>query len=213
MCQPGRPLPQGESQPGSSADGELPEDEIAGVFLVRLDGDARAGLLLIEIAAGELAVFAPRGVEKDFAIGVVGVAFCDQRFDDCDHPGDIIRRPRLMRRLKASQRLHILMKLVGRLFGDLADRLVQRQVGKIAQGPRVDLVVHVGDVAHIGDVFRAIEMAQEAEEDVEDDDRACIADMGEVVDRRAAGVEAHIVLVDGGEDFLRAGERVVELQF
>lgn len=47
--------------------GELPEHEIARVFLVRFDGDAGTGLLLVEIALGELAVIVHRPrIEEDF---------------------------------------------------------------------------------------------------------------------------------------------------
>ena len=62
-------------------------------------------------------------------------------------------------------------------------------------------------------MVRPIDMAQQAVEDVKDDHRPGIADVGEVVDGRAADIHAHIVLIDGSEDLLRAGERIVELQF
>src|SRR5271165_2008674 len=47
---------------------------------------------------------------------------------------------------------------------------------------RVDLVVDVRDVAHVGDVIGAIEMAQQPKKHVEDDDRPRIADMSEIID-------------------------------
>jgi hypothetical protein len=50
ICQPGRPLPHGLSQPGSSAGRQLPQHEVGRVLLVRIDGDARTGLLFVEIA-------------------------------------------------------------------------------------------------------------------------------------------------------------------
>ncbi len=81
---------------------------------------------------------------------------------------------------------------------------------EIAQGAGVDLVVHVGDVAYIGDVVRAVEMAQQPEQHIEDDDRARIADMGEVIDGRAADIHAHIVGLDRGKILLRARQRIVE---
>ena len=77
------------------------------------------------------------------------------------------------------------LKLRVGLLGQLADR--DAALG----GARVDLVVDVGDVAHIGDVVGAVEMAQQAEQHVEHDDRPRIADMGEVVDRRPAHIHAH----------------------
>ena len=100
---------------------------------------------------------------------------------------------------------------LGRLR-DLADRLVQRQVGIIARGAGVDLVVDVGDVADIGDVLGAIDVAEQAEQHVEHDDRAGVADMGEVVDRRPAHVHAHVVGIDRHELGLLPRQRVVELE-
>ena len=70
----------------------------------------------------------------------------------------------------------------GGLVGDLADRAAG------LGGAGVDLVVDVGDVADVGDVVRAVDVAEQAEEHVEDDDRAGVADMGAVVDGRAADV-------------------------
>ena len=92
----------------------------------------------------------------------------------------------------------------------LADRLVERQVRIVARGARVNLVVDVRDVADIRDGARSIDMAKQAEEQVEDDDRSRVADMGEVVDGRAADVDAHVERIDRDEDVLRPGQRVVE---
>ncbi len=121
-------------------------------------------------------------------------------------------RPRLDGRLKAAQRLDVGLILVGRLFGDAPDRLVERQVGEVAQGARVDLVVEVGEVAHIGDGILAIDMAQQPEQHVEDNRRAGVADMGEVVDRRAADIHPHVLRIYGHEVLLRARQRVGKAQ-
>ena len=95
---------------------------------------------------------------------------------------------------------------------DLADRLVQRQVGIVPRRPRVDLVVDVGDVAHVRDVLRPVDVAEQPEQHVEHDDGARVADMGEVVDRRPAHVHAHVVRIDRLELGLLPGQRVIEFQ-
>ena len=77
---------------------------------------------------------------------------------------------------------------------------------------RVDLVVNVGDVAHVSDVVGAIDMAQQPEQHVEDDDRPRVADMGEVVDRRPAHIHAHVVPIDRHKRPLLARQRIVELE-
>ena len=67
--------------------------------------------------------------------------------------------------------------------------VVQRQVsGMIPQSPRVDLVVDVRDVARIGDMVRAVELTQQPEKHIENDGRTGVADMGEVVNGRAADI-------------------------
>ena len=59
-------------------------------------------------------------------------------------------------------------------------------------------------------MLRAIEMAQQPEQHVEHDDRARIADMGVVIDRRATDIEPHILRIERGEVFLLPGQGVVE---
>jgi hypothetical protein len=105
------------------------------------------------------------------------------------------------------------VKLPAGLLGDLADRLVQRQAGIFRRRAVVDLVVHVGDVAGVDDVIGPEDMAQQAEQNVEDDQRPGVADVSEVIDRGAAHVHAHALRVDGYECPLVTGESVVELQF
>ena len=107
-------------------------------------------------------------------------------------------------RPQAAERVDVLVKLALGLLGDQPDRLVQRQVGIFLRRARVDLVVDVGDVAHIGDVVGAVEVPQQPEQHVEHDDRPCIADMGEVVDRRAAHIHAHVCGIERAEHPLLA---------
>ncbi|MND29459.1 hypothetical protein D3C80_199680 [compost metagenome] len=80
---------------------------------------------------------------------------------------------------------------------------------KIAQSTRVDLVVDVGDVAGVGDVGIAVDVAEQPEQHVEHDDRAGIADMGEVIDRRAADIHAHVVGIDRLERRFLADQGIV----
>ena len=83
----------------------------------------------------------------------------------------------------------------------------------------------VYDFAHIGNarpvivfdvlfrLLRHLHGADRSEEHVEDDRRAGIADMGEVVDGRAADIHAHIVGIDRCELDLFARQRIVEFKF
>ena len=145
--------------------------------------------------------------------GDIGETALHQPLDDRAHFRDMFGRARLDRRAQAAERIDIVMELLFGLFGDLADRLVQRQAGKIPRGAVVDLVVDVGDVADVGDVLLAVEMPQQPEQHVEHDDRARIADMGEVIDRRPADIHAHVVGIERHESALFPGQGIVEAQF
>ena len=114
----------------------------------------------------------------------VSEAALHQFFDKRTHLRDMLGGARLDRRAQAAERFDIVVKLFFGPFGDLADRLVQRQAGKIPRGALVDLVIDIGDVADIFDVSFAVEVPQQAEQHVEHDHRARVADMSEVVDRR-----------------------------
>ena len=92
-------------------------------------------------------------------VGDIGVAGFNQALDHRAHLGDMLGGARLDRRRQAAERGHVLVELLVGFFRDLADRLVEGQVGIFLGGARVDLVVDVGDVAHVGDVLSAVEMA------------------------------------------------------
>ena len=104
------------------------------------------------------------------------------------------------------------MELALRRLRYFGDRLVEGDVGIVALGAGVDLVVDVGDVAGVDDVFGAVDVAEQAEKHVEHDDRPGVADMGEVIDGRPADIEAHRGRVDRREVLLAAGQGVVETQ-
>src|SRR6056297_372752 len=73
----------------------------------------------------------------------------------------------------------------------------------------IDLVVDIGDVSgvdHIGVVAR-----QYLPEEIEDHCRACIPDMGIVVDRRAAGIHRHTLRVERFEGLFATGQGVVDM--
>ena len=194
--------------------GLLPEDEIGRVPLVGVDGDARAGDVVREVAAAELAIVG-HGIDREqhLAGRLVGVLAADQLGDERLHALDVVGGTRLVRGLERAEGLHVLEILLGRLLGDLADRFVERQAGIVAGGAGVDLVVDVRDVAHIGNVPGAVEVAQQAEQQVEDDHRPGVADMGVVVDGGAAHVHAHVIGIEGDEILPGPGQRVVEAQY
>ena len=210
MCQPGRPgvlIPAGDGQPGSPLLRGLPQHEVHVAALVGRDIDAGARHHVVERAARQAAVVRHRGyAEQHVLLGHIGVAGRDEPLDQRLHLGDMLGRARLDGRRQAAERRHVLAEVRVGAFGQFAD-------GDPALGrARVDPVVHVGDVAHIGDGALAVEVAEQPEQHVEHDDRAGIADMGEVVDRRAAHIHAHARGIERGEYPFFACQRIVQLQ-
>ena len=189
-------MPAGLGQPGSFGFEGFHKHEIHRVALVRGDVDPRAGQHLVERTARERAVARRAGQrvhrgrrEQHMVLGDIGDAAGDQPLDHRAHRVDIFGGARLDGRRQRAERRDVLVELALGRLRHLGDRLVEWQIGKVALGARVDLVVDVGDVAGVDDVVRAVDVAQEPEQHVEDDDRPGVADMGEVVDRRAADIE------------------------
>jgi len=113
---------------------------------------------------------------------------------------------------RAAERGDVLVELLIGFFGDLADRFIERQVRIFLRRAGVDLVVDVGDVAHVGNMRLAVDVPQQAEQHVEHDHRPRIADIGKVVDRRPADIHADIGRVERPKNALLAGQRIVEFQ-
>ncbi|MCY1217768.1 hypothetical protein D9M72_296970 [compost metagenome] len=134
-----------------------------------------------------------------------------QLFDDFDHLRDVVGRPRLHVGIEAAERFGVRQKLRFGLLCHPPDRFIERQGRIVAQRPRIDLVVDVGDVAGIGHVLRAIDVAQQPEKHIEDNHRPGIADMGIIIDRRAADIHADVVGIDRPELDLLPRQRVVQL--
>ena len=68
-------------------------------------------------------------------LGDIGDAVLDQPLDHVAHLVDMFGGARLEGRLEAAQRLHVTLELLVGRFGDLADRLVERQRRIVAGRP------------------------------------------------------------------------------
>ena len=185
----------------------LPQHEVHGVFLVGRHFHPRARDHLIQRTARQLAVVGlGRDIEQHMTVRGIGMARRDQLLDDGDHLSDMVGGARADIGRQVAQRRHVFLIDARGLFGQLPNR------DAAFGGARVDLVVHVGDVAHIGDMALAIGVAQQAEQHVEHDHGPRIADMGEVVDRGAADIHPHVLRIDGRENVLGLGQGVEEAQ-
>ena len=74
-----------------------------------------------------------------------------------------------------------------------------------------DAIVHVGEVHHLRDLEAA--RAQEAAQDVLEDEGAEVADVGVVVDRGAAGVDGHSARMQGHERLLLPRHGILKYDF
>ena len=197
----------------------LPQHEIHRIALIRGDLDARARDHLVERAAGERAVARRsrqrvhrRGRKQHVVFRDIGDPARDEPFDHRAHPVDILRGARLVSRVEAAERPDVVTELALGRLGDFCDRLIEWEAWIFALGARVDLVVDVSHISGVDHVVRAVDMTQQSEQQVENDDRPSVADMGVVIDRRAANVEPDRAWVDRREILLAAGQRVIKAQ-
>ena len=185
--------------------GALPQGEVPHVVLAVLVGlHALADAHRVGVEPGEPAVRRPgRDPEEDRpVVGAVRVAAVEQRLDELDDLRDVVGRPR--ERVRAG---HAHDLRVGEEPGRVA---VGELPGRDALGGRAadDLVVDVGQVHDPGHGQALV--AQVAHQQVGEQERAEVADVGGSVDRRAAAVDADLAGLDRVERPDVARERVLE---
>ena len=95
------------------------------------------------------------------AFGLVGVPARNQALDKRDHFLDVLGGARLDGWRQAAERSDIGVELRRGALSQSANR------NALLGSARVDLVVHIGNVAGISDMVRAVNMAQQAEQHVE----------------------------------------------
>ncbi len=187
--------------------GRFPEREIAGLFLVETVGvHTRAIFYMGEVLLRELAVGRKLGhaVVAGAIVGAVGHALLRQLGDELGH--------------------------ILYMFGGAGDDLwlFEVEIGGVLEESGLVLAGVVGDalatlfralddaVVHVGDVHDVAQfeplLAQGAAQDVDGDEGAEIADVGEVVDGGSAGVHADERVFGGLEVLHFPGERVEEAQ-
>ncbi len=186
--------------------GSLPEHEVQRIVLSITHRHAFSGAQLVQRLARELAVageLAHRVIHVA-ALGPVGQALAFERTDEREHLRHVFGRARLdIRRLNAELG-DVSVHRCDHLVGQRADR------DTAIQCTADDLVVDVGDVAHILDFVAA--GAQPALHHVKRHHHAGMADVAQVVDGHAADVHAHMARFDRGKLFQGTRERVVDAQ-
>ena len=194
-CQPGKPSPQRgvghlSIRPSPAA---FQSAKSAGVALVGLDLAAMARPQRVERVPGQRAVV---GERRDRVVDVavvadVGVARVHQLLGELEHLGDVLGRPRedVRRQDVQQRRVGVERGLVG--VGDLRRRLVL-EAGRdehpvlAAVEPLVAEVADVGDVLDVEHVDAVVE--DDPPDEVGEEERPQVADVGVAVDGRAARV-------------------------
>ena len=189
--------------------GAFPQDEIQRIVfavVAALHGDALAGVEFIERFARQLAVageFAHRKVDVAIA-GLISQAFALQRANHRQHLRHVVGGARLVRGALDAQRVGILVQRVDHAVGQATDGLA------IGDGALDDLVVNVGDVAHISNTQAT--GLEPALYHVKRNHRARMAEVAQVIHRHAAHIHAHMARFERNEVFQSTRQRVVDTQ-
>ena len=181
----------------------LPEREVGGVALA---GHEVLAAQAVDLLAGQLAVLLEGGDGvPGGSLADVGVLTVDEAADHLLDVVDALAHPGLVLGVEQPESVGVLVVERDVLLGQ-GDGLHAALVG-----PLDDLVVHVREVADEGDLPFA--MPQVADEAVEDDEGAGVADVGPVVHGHPAHVQADVSGADGLEVFDPAAERVVDAEW
>jgi len=194
----------------------LPECEVCLVaLLANTIKSARSVLHVVEVATRENAVVVLLvvllHVEVDRAVALVCESVVENLLHELLLLDDVTRSVRLDAWRQHVQRFHSRMVAVGVILRNLHRfellqtslllDLVVAFVGVVLQ------VTHVGDVAHVAHLIA--EVLEVAEENVERDSRARMAQVWVAIDGRSADVHAHVRGVQRLEHFLATRQRIV----
>ncbi len=191
---------------GSSGLRLLPQHEVERILLRVVRGDAFARAQIFDRLARELAVareLAHRVVHVAVA-RLIRVAVRFERLDHAEHLRNEVGGARLEVGPRDAERVRVFMHRVDEAVGQRLDRLA------VLDCATNDLVVDIGDVAHVGHVVA--ERAQPALHDVEHDHHARMTDVTIVVHGHPADVHPHDALLQRHESLLVTRERVVDAQ-
>ena len=153
MCQPGRPGPHGDGHSGSPGFAAFHSAKSSGLRFALVDLDTRAGALeqVVERAVRERAVVGQRRDLEVHALAFdhVRVARGDELGDELLHLLDELGRVRHLVGAQHAEPVELRPSTRPRTAPASSGSVVPRFVG-----PADDLVLDVGDVAHVGDARR-----------------------------------------------------------
>ena len=182
----------------------FPQHEVQRIVFGLVNFDASTDAQVFDLFARQLAVAHELGnaVVHVTIAGSVGVALVDQGLDHRVHAGDMVGGTRLHVRLLNVQ--------PGFVFMHRGDHALRQRFKRFTVFIRTidDLVVDIGDVAHIRQIVTA--KTQPARHQVEGNHAATVTQVAVVVHGHAAHVHTHLVAIQRLENFFALGERVVD---
>jgi hypothetical protein len=182
----------------------LPQHEVERIVLALDDIHALACAQVLQRFSGQFAV-AIKFAYRKIHIAVrcpIGQPVSFQLCDHIEHFRHELRGARLMVGALHAQRIGILVHRGDKARGERMNGF------PIFRRALDDLVVDVGDVAHVGRVIAG--SLEPAVHHVEHHHHARMAKVAIVVHGHAAHIHAHLVRLDGNEFLLVAGESVVD---
>ncbi len=189
---PGPPFAPGAVPGRFTRLARLPEGEVEGIPLPFIHGNPRPRLEFVDVLLREFPVLRKLGDgEIDVAVHLIGNPLCLQLLYEANDLGDVFRRTRLVGGTEDAQGIGILVEVGNVLLRELLSG------DPPLIGPFDDLVVHVGEVTHIGHVEPLV--AEITIESIENHEGSGVTDVASVVNRHAADVHPHLLVVDGGK--------------
>ena len=182
----------------------LPDREVHRIFLYLADRDAGTGLQLLHRLVAQLAILG-EGLGAEVYVTVlsnVSVAVLDQALNNVDDRVHGLGRTRVHGRLLDAQTLCINKVFLNITLGDGIE--VHAFLVRLVDY----LIVNVSEVLHELNLVAAV--LEVTAQQIENDERTCVADMEVVVHSRTAGIHLYLARRDRNEFLLLTGQRVVE---
>ena len=186
--------------------GGFPQHEVQRIALGLFHFDSRSRPQIVQLLVGQLPVaLEPAHVVIHVTGGTdIGETLVQQGLNHGDHVGHRFGGARFLGRRQDAQRLQILMHGLDEAIGQGVKILA------VLLGTMNDLIVDVGNVAHIGHVVTP--GPQPTQHHVEHHHDPRVTDMTVVVDGHAAHVHPHLARLDGVKRFFLTGQAIENLQ-
>ena len=123
----------------------------------------------------------------------IGVSLHNQVFDHSNHRRDVLGGTWHVVRFDRPHCPHVIKEPLDRLIRDIANAATAFSCAC------VDLVIHIREVAHVGDVFVPIHVTQQSVEHIKHNHRTRVPKVGTVIYRGPTNIHPHVFVINGRE--------------